>query len=489
MYPRGMKTIPFMHYTRFIAFAVLLSGCAMGPNYERPEVVTPSDWRWKNAEPRDTDAKGPWWELFQDTELNQLQARALSDNLPLKAAYHRVNQARARARISAADWLPTLSANPSWSRYRTSNTMGSGAFPTPTQTLNNFSVPFDLSYEIDIWGKIRRGFESAQNEFLASAADYQNVLFTLQSEVAVNYFQLRTVDHEIDILEQAVKLRQESLGIFDKRFQSGVTSELDVTRAKTELAAAQADLADAKRRRAEYENTLAVLCGTPPTQFAVESALISLDPPEIKPGLPSELLERRPDVAMAERTLAARNAEIGVAYTAFFPSISLTASGGFQSVELRDLFEWQSRVWSFGPTVNIPIFAGGRNAANLKEARAAYEEAVANYRQSVLVAFQDVDNALAGLRYLSEQRDFRLQALESARKSAYISITRYENGVVSYLDVIDSERSRLENELAYVRIQGEQMNTTVLLVKAIGGGWTPPTNGNANDRNKVVAHD
>jgi outer membrane protein, multidrug efflux system len=459
-----------------LATPLLLASCAMGPNYQRPTVDTPPDWRWKTAEPRDSSDKGPWWELFNDPDLNRLQTDALQNNQTLRAAVARVDQARARARISQADLFPTLNATPSWQRYRTSSNASVGPFTQPSLTANTFRAPIDLSYEIDLWGKVRRGFEASQNEFLASAAAYQNILFTLQSDVAVAYYQLRGVDHEIAILERAVKLREDGMTIFQKRFDTGATSELDLSTSKVQLAGAQADLAEAHRRRAEFQNTLAVLCGQPTSNFELGSSLISLTPPAIAPGLPSELLERRPDVAEAERKLAARNAEIGVAYTAFFPSISLTAGGGFQSVALKDLFDWSSHIWSFGPTINIPLFAGGRNAAALKEARAAYEEALALYRQSILVAFQDVDNALAGLRFLQEQSTFQNQALVAARKAADISTARYQNGVVNYLDVIDAERTRLDSELQDVRIRSQQMTTTVLLVKAIGGGWNqPPT--------------
>jgi multidrug efflux system outer membrane protein len=472
-----MKTKGFAKLFLGGVLILVWSGCAMGPNYERPTVETPADWRWKEAKPRDAQAKGPWWEMFSDPVLDSLQKKAIAANQNLKAAVARVDQARARARVSAADFYPTLAANPSWTRYRTTgNAASQGGFPVSSVTANDFSLPLDLSYEVDLWGKVRRGFEAERNEMLATAADYQNILFTLQADVAQNYYQLRAIDHEIDILEQTVKLRQENVGIFEARFKAGYSSDLDLTRIQTQLATAKADLAAAKQSRAQNENTLAVLCGQPAATFAVESALVSLTPPAVAPGLPSELLERRPDVAEAERRMAARNAEIGVAYTAFFPSLRLTASGGVQSAELKDLFEWESRVWTFGPSISLPIFQGGRNLANLKGSRAAYEESVAQYRQSILVAFQEVDNALAGLRFLDEQASAQNDAVLSARRSAELSMTRFRNGMVDYLDVIDAERSRLANELQMVRVNGQRMTTTVLLVKAIGGGWAvePP---------------
>jgi multidrug efflux system outer membrane protein len=268
--------------------------------------------------------------------------------------------------------------------------------------------------------------------------------------------------------------------LIKERAQSGLISELDVARAEAELAQAQAELAAAQRRRASSEATLAILVGEPAARFSIEPKLVQIKVPEIAAGLPSTLLERRPDVAEAERQLAARNAEIGVAYAAFFPSIRLTASGGFQSVELKDLFSWESRVWSFGPNISLPIFAGGRNAAALRQARAAYEEAVANYRQSILVAFSEVDDSLAGLLYLREQLTAQASAVAAARKASTLSIERYKAGIINYLELIDAERTRLENEVRLVQITAQQLITTVQLIKALGGGWDPDTAGAAS---------
>jgi len=442
----------------------------VGPNYRRPETELPDQWRWKEASPRDEEAKGPWWELFKDAELNRLQQLALEQNQDLKAAFARVDKARAHARVTSAAFFPDINANPSWQRYRTSSTTVA-SFPVQSITANDFHVPIDLSYEVDLWGKVRRSFESARSEWLASTSDFENLLFSLQSDVGQNYYRLRGVDHEIEILNSAVKLRQQNLEIFEARAKAGYSSQLEVTRSQTELATAKATLADAERRRASLVNDLALLCGSTDADLEVPPLAVSLEPPEIKPGLPSQLLERRPDVAAAERRLTARNAEIGVAYAAFFPSIRLTGSGGFQSADLQDLFHWESRVWSFGPGITIPISSVGVTGARIKEARAAYDEAVAQYRQSILVAFRDVDDSLASLRFLKNQAEASTDAAGSARKSAELSIARYKNGVVDYLNVIDAERSRLDNELQLARVNTERMVQTIRLVKAIGGGW------------------
>jgi multidrug efflux system outer membrane protein len=458
---------------------IALVSCAVGPDYKRPVVDIPPDWRWKKAEPRDDQSKGPWWEMYNDVTLNELEERAIISNQELKAAVARVEQSRAIARISEADFFPDLSTNPSWTRSRSSGNSGG---LSQSRTSNQFSVPFDLTYEVDLWGKVRRGFESAQNEFLASAADYQNILFSLQANVATTYFQLRSTEREIKILEEALKIRSRSVEIFKARAESGYGSDLDLTRAQGEYSTAEGDLSDAKNRRAQYQNALAVLIGKPTSNFEISMEDIDFSPPVVSAGLPSELLERRPDVAQAERLLAARNAEIGIAYAAFFPSLRLTAGAGVQSVDLKDLFEWESRVWSFSPSVSLPIFSGGRYSADLKRARAAYDEAVAIYRQSVLVAFQEVDDTLAATQFLDAQAHSLDDAVASSRKASELSTARFTNGLVDYLDVIDAERSRLQNELLAVRVDTQRMLNSVLLVKAIGGGWSTYSANNQEKR-------
>jgi multidrug efflux system outer membrane protein len=450
----------------------LFSGCSLGPNYHRPDVEIPVDWHWKEAVPRDEESKGPWWEVFNDPELDRLQQLAVENNQNLKAAIARIDQARSHARVTAADFFPNVTADPSWQRYKTSpNTANNVPFPIQSITANDFKVPLDFSYEIDLWGKVRRSFESARNEMLASAADYENVLFTLQADVGENYYRLRGVDREIEIFNTAVELRQKNLDIFNARFKAGYTSQLEVVRSTGELSSAKANLADARRRHAAYLNALALLCGSAVSGFDVPSKSVSLQPPEIKPGLPSDLLERRPDIAEAERHLAAKNAEIGVAYAAFFPSIKLTGSAGFESAELSDIFSWESRVWSIGPSISIPISALGVNQARVNEVRGAYDEAVAQYRQSVLVAFRDVEDMLSALRFLKEQSGVLGEVISASRKAVELSTAQYKNGIVDYLNVIDAERTRLDNELQLVRVDTERMASTVKLVKAIGGGW------------------
>ncbi|MDZ4815499.1 MAG: efflux transporter outer membrane subunit [Verrucomicrobiota bacterium] len=470
-----LSSVRFLPTLVLCLLIFITTGCAVGPNYQRPLVETQAEWKWKVAEPRDAQSKGPWWELFNDVALNELEEKAVKNNQDLKAAFSRFEQARARARVKASDFWPRIDATPSATRRHTSGTVDSGGAPFPMMehTANDFSVPFDLSYEIDVWGKIRRGFEASRNQMLASGSAYENVMFSLQSEVARNYFSLRTTDREIVILSRAVELRTQASDLFKMRMEAGVGSDLEVASVQTELANAAAELSAAKRRRAEFESTLAVLCGQTPGSFHVEPAQANFTPPQIQPGLPSALLERRPDVAEAERIMAARNAEIGVAKASAFPSIRLTGQAGFQSAELQDLFSWESKIWSLGPSISIPLFAGGRNSAASKSAQAAYDESVAQYRQRVLVAFKDVEDALAGLKFLDEQVQHRTQAVEASTKSANLSAVRFKGGIVNYLDVIDSERSRLNSEIALARTDLDRMSTTIVLIKAIGGGWVP----------------
>lgn len=459
----------------------LLTGCAVGPNYHRPAVETPSAWKseWKIAEPRDTAPRGAWWEIFGDETLNALQAQAITSNQDLKAALARVAQARSVARVSASEFFPNVDLNATGVRSRSVplGPSGGGGSSTPggfvskpfTQTI--YRVPLDLSYEIDLWGRVRRAFESSRAEAKASVAAFESVRLILSADVARNYFQLGELDSEVAILEETVELRRDALQVVQRRFDSGIVSELDVARAKTELATAEADLIDVRRRRAEIENALAVLCGQPASNFKVDARPLALKPPSVPPGLPSDLLERRPDVAEAERSLVAANAQIGVAIAGFFPVVRMTGSAGYESLELDDLFKWDSRTWSLGPSISLPIFTGGRTLANVRNARARYDETVAQYRQQVLIAFRDVEDALVNLRMRAEHADALERVVTAARETAALSRLRYEQGLVNYLEVVDAERSRLQAERAAVQVLSDRLISTVLLVKAIGGGF------------------
>lgn len=456
-----------------MAAALLLSwtGCKLGPDYRRPAVETPVDWRWKTAEPRDHVPRGAWWTIFQDPALDVLEEQVPA-NFELQAAWARVEQARAAARISRADFYPALQAQPSFVRYRTSgNSPSPVPFPVPSFTQQQWTVPFDVSYEVDLWGRVRRSFESAQQLAMSAVAARESVRLTVQADIAATYFTLHSLEREITLLTQGIQVRQDALQIFEQRLAVGMGAAFEVERGRVEVAAAEAELSDAQRRRAEQLNAMALLCGQAPYGF---EARISPEPvrlPSIAPNLPSTLLERRPDVAQAERELASRLAQIGVAKAAFFPSVYLTAGGGFLSGEVSDLFLWDSRTWSIGPGLTVPLFLGGRNKAGLERARASYEEAVAQYRQRVLTAFKEVEDSLASLQFLRQEAEARKRAAEAATQAARLSLDRYRAGAVNFLEVVDSERARLLNEVAHVRINNDQLMATVRLIKALGGGW------------------
>jgi multidrug efflux system outer membrane protein len=461
-------------FTFFLAIS--LTACTLGPDYRRPEVTVTPAWRedapWKEAAPADAISREAWWQIYGDPTLNDLQERARTANQDLKAAVARVDQARAAARISKADLLPRVDLDPALSRGRTPDALAPLEHGFTSTVLN---VPFDLSYEVDLWGRVRRSVEAATAEYQATAADFENIRLTLHADVARNYFALRALDAEIDLLQRTVELRRQNLRLVDSLFRNGQVSRLDLSRAETELATAEADMAGLRRRRAGFEHALAVLVGEAVANFSLPPAPLDLEPPGIAPDLPSHLLERRPDIAAAERLMMAANARIGVAKTAFFPVISLTGSAGWASDELSTLFNWGNRAWALGPFISLPVFDAGRNRAGLEGARAVWEESVANYRQQVLVAFSEVEDALSDLQHLADQSAALQQAVASARDAEELSGKRYRAGLVSYLEVVISERSALLAEQLATQVQGQRLQASVSLIKALGGGWDERT--------------
>ncbi len=454
--------------------------CAVGPDYKRPPVETPGAWKdpgpWKNAAPKDAISKGDWWKIFGDPSLDDLEKRAAASNQNLRAAAARVAEARGTARIAEADFFPNITLDPQAAEIHTTNrALRPPGSSYPSYTGTSYQVPLDLSYEVDIWGRVRRTFEAATREAEASVADYETILLTLKSDVAQDYFALRALDSEHLLLVQTVDLRQKALDLVRQRFQGGASSELDVAQAETELASVQAQAADIGVQRSRLEHALAVLTGVPPASFSIAEKPLETALPPVPGGLPSQLLERRPDVARAERHMAAANARIGVAQAAFFPVVRLTGDFGVESSDIANLFTWGSRSWGIGPSISIPIFEGGALSANLKTVRAAYEETVALYRQQVLSAFADVEDGLSGLRILSVEAAAQDRVVAAARRADQISEVRYTSGLVNYLQIVDAERTLLDNQRIAVQLQGQRFVTTVLLVKALGGGWADST--------------
>jgi len=454
---------------------VVLSGCAVGPNYQRPEAVTTPDSyagsavEWKTATPQAHLPKGNWWEIFDDPELNQLEADATEANQDLKAAAARFDQARALADVARSGLFPRLGASFLPVRQLDSENRPVGG--KPGQTYDSFTVPFDLSYEVDLWGRVRRTVESATAQKEASADDVESVRLAMQAEVAADYFSLRALDADKALLLSSIETYRKSLALVRNRRAGGMVSDLDVAQAETILRTTEAQLPDNALQRAKFQNALAVLTGKNASLFRIEERPLDMAPLIIPPGLPSELLERRPDIAAAERRMAAANANIGVAKAAFFPTIKLAGLAGFQSADVGTLFDWPSRLWTAGPSLTLPLFQGGQLRANLRQSEAVYEETVAKYRATVLAAFADVENNLLAERLLASEYEQELAALQSVRRQLEIANNRYSSGLATYLEVATAENAALVIEKTSVRLHGQQLVAAVALIKALGGGW------------------
>jgi multidrug efflux system outer membrane protein len=460
------------------ALAAFQTACApMGPDYRRPDVETPSHFKesstWKIARPADHLPRGSWWTVFGDSTLNRLQHQAAGENPNLRAALLRVEQARLVARGSRDELLPNASLIPSAERRGDSGNLRRSNFDDFDfgGTRNTFRLPLDASYEIDFWGRVRRSIEAADADAQAQAALAETARLTLQADLAQNYFALRSVQAEIDILRATVELRRRALKVITDRFQGGATSELDKSRTETEVAGAESDLAELERRRLLLVNAIAVLAGRPASTFDLTVRPLSGVPPSVPSGVPADLLQRRPDIAEAERRMAAANARIGVAKAAFYPSVRLFGRLALESSDTSDLFTKGSKAWALGPAVNFPLLDQAALRADYERQRLQYEETIASYQSTVLAAFQEVENSLGGLRKLAEQAAAQERAVASAERTAKISADRYSAGAVLFLDVVDADRTRLQSQRTAQQITGLRFLTTVQLIKALGGGW------------------
>jgi multidrug efflux system outer membrane protein len=458
----------------------LLAGCVVGPDYKRPVATTiPGAYAgatngWKVAQPQAQFSKGNWWEVFGDAELNELEVQSSAANQQLKAAVDRFAEARAAMDATRSGLFPFLSLSGSYTRQRTSANAPAGTTSRAagrSSTYNDFTVPLDLAYEVDLWGRVRRSIESARAQAQATADDLEAIKLAIQAEVAVDYFTLRALDSQLAVLRANVEVFSKSLELTMNRRVGGVATDLDVAQAQTILDTTQAQLPAVTLQRARFEHALAALVGQPASAFHVPERALATEPPFIPSGVPSELLERRPDISAAERRMAAANADIGVAKAAFFPSIKLNGLAGLESISAGTLFNASSGFWAVGPTLNLPIFEGGRLRANLRLAKATYEEVIANYRQSVLSAFSDVEDNLSAQDLLASQYDAQSNALIAARKQLEIADNRYRNGLVTYLEVATAQNTVLNVEFATAQLRGQRLIAAVTLVKALGGGW------------------
>jgi len=470
-----------------LALLAFAAGCTVGPRYSRPSAPTPAPdaWKtqppWEQAAPKDAIPKGAWWQIFHDPALDAYEQQLLQANQSLEAARDRLAQARSLARVATADFFPQLSTDPSALRERGSgNRPLNGAAPvlvnhvgqqTQPYTESVFTIPFSLSYEPDLFGRVRRNVEAANASLQSSAADLQNVQLVLAAELAADYFNLRELDAELEVVQESVGYQRKGLDLVNNRHQGGIASGLEVAQQAALLDSTLSQLALVKESRAQYEHAIAVLVGQPASSLNVPVAPLHATPPPIPLGLPSDVLERRPDIAYAERLMAYQNAEVGIARTAFYPHITLSGSGGWQSTDIASLLNAPSLFWSLGADALQPILEGGRNRANLAAARAAYDQAVANYRQSVLTAFQQAEDGISNLSTLSQALATQAAAVEDARRALAIANNRYVGGVTNYLDVITAQTTLLTSQRLQTQLLGQQMVSAVYLVKALGGGW------------------
>jgi multidrug efflux system outer membrane protein len=483
-----MNHAPSTGATAAAVAALWLAGCSVAPVLDQPaapaatafkETIPASESsRWKTAEPSDALARGQWWTVFGDARLNELEAEAEQANASLKAGYARLTQARAIARSAEADRVPRVDAGVGATRARPSPASLGLPADADTSPSTLWRAQASIGYEVDLFGRVASSINAAQADAAQAEALLRSLVLTLQADVAQHYFAIRGFDAELALLDDTVRLREAALQLVDRRFQAGETSELDVARARTELSVTRAEAIGLGRRRAELEHALAVLLGKTPAELSLTRAPLAFEPVAIPAGLPSTLLERRPDIAAAERAMAAANARVGLARAAYFPRLSLTGLLGFESGTAGDLWRASSRTWALGPlagtVLTMPIFDGGRNRAQEANARALYDETVAQYRQSVLGALREVEDNLSGLRILSEQAREQAQSVVAAQRSAQLSNTRYRNGFVNHLEVIDAERTVLSTQRAATQIERERVRATVDLIRALGGGWGEP---------------
>jgi NodT family efflux transporter outer membrane factor (OMF) lipoprotein len=458
------------------ALAVLLSGCTVGPNYKRPAAPVPAKWDvsppWREADPKDAVPKTSWWSLFHDDDLNALETELLAGNQTLAVSIATLEQARATAAVQNATLFPTVGVGPTAGGQRYSGNRATGSnIPLRPVTQGSFTIPFSVSYEVDLVGKRRRTIEAAQAAYQANTADLENVRLVLTAELAADYFTLRQLDTEIAILNRTVQALQKGLDLVNSRHSGGVASGLDVAQEETLLNTTRTQATLLVEQRKQFEDAIAVLVGKPAPDFHLASRELNAEPPTIDTIIPSDVLERRPDIAEAERQMAVANAQIGIAKAAYYPSLVLFGQGGWNSATLSELFNASSGFWAVGANLTQDIFSGGALRAQMQFSQAGYNGSVAQYRGSVLNAFREVQDNLTGLQVLDSARQSQADAVASARRQLELATSRYVGGLVSYLDVVNAQQNLLSNEQEAAIIQGQRLVTSVLLVKALGGGW------------------
>lgn len=462
----------------------LLTGCNVGPKYVRPPVDTPPAYKevshantgssdqWKVAQPQDAALHGDWWEVFNDAELNTLEDEASASNQTIAAAMANLLEARAIVKEARSQYFPTLTTAPNITGSQTSGHQVNGNTGTgSSHTLADYDLPFDASWVPDLWGRVRNTVRGNVAGAQVSAADLENTRLTVHAEVAVDYFSLRGQDALKQLLDSTVIAYQQSLDLTKALYQTGIDSDESVAQAETQLETTQAQDTNLGILRAQYEHAIATLVGKPASSFSIDVKPLESNPPSIPPGVPSQLLERRPDIAAAERGMEQANAQIGVARAAYFPTVTLAASAGFESNQISNWLSWPSLVWSAGPSAVETIFDAGLRKATVQQYRAAYNSSVANYRQTVLTAFQQVEDNLAALRILSHEIQQQDAAVKSAERNLGLATDRYKLGIDPYLNVITAQTTLLTNQQTAVNLRIQEMTDSVQLIEALGGGW------------------
>ncbi len=453
---------------------LLVAGCMVGPDYVRPTAPVPETYKeagvWKTAEPRDHAPKGKWWEVYNDPELNALEERIDISNQNVAVAEANFRQAQALVRVARSDLFPTVTAAPEVTRSQQSGTLGQvttgGGVP-----VTDYLLPLSASWEPDVWGRVRRSVEASRADARASAGDLESIRLSAQSQLAQNYFLLRSLDTQKQLLDETIAAYEKSLELTKNRYAGGIASRADVLQAETQLKSTQAQAIEIGVQRAQLEHAIALLIGKPPSSFSLPFRPLAAVPPAVPVGLPSELLERRPDIAAAERRVAAANARIGVASAAYYPRVILSGAAGFESTDLAQWLTWPSRFFSVGPALAATLFEGGLRRAVTDQARAAYDANVAFYRQTVLAAFQEVENNLAALRILEEEARVQDEAVKAAVDTVAVVTNQYKAGIVSYLNIVVAQAIALGNQRTAVNILAQRMVASAGLITSLGGGW------------------
>ena len=466
-----------------LLLVLLLAGCTVGPKYIRPAVPTTPNYKeevpgsfkesdqWQPAHPADQTSRGNWWEIFGDPELNKLEEQIAGSNQNLKVAEARFREARAAIRFNRAAQFPAISTVPSASYVKNSDYSPNSPSKIQQSSKGDFVLPFDLSYELDFWGRVRRSVAAAREEAQATAADYETAKLSLEAELALDYFELRSADAQKQLLDDTVKAYTDNLQLTLNRFKGGVAPKADVAQAQTQLDTTRVQDTDVTVQRAQFEHAIAILIGKSPAEFSLAAMPLNYQPPSIPIGLPSELLQRRPDIAGAERRVAEANQQIGIARAAYFPTVTLGGTAGFAGTQGSNWFSWPSGFWAVGPALAQTLFDAGRRRATSESARANYDAAVATYRQSSLTAFQEVEDNVAALRILENETQQQEEAVASSKDSLQLFTNRYRGGVDTYLQVITAQTIELANERNAIDIQRRRLDASVLLIKALGGGW------------------